>query len=55
MVVTQMQTVQTHLEVITALATLDSLEMDIHVQVSNHNLQNYTLCAYYGRFTFRHQ
>ena len=36
MIVTQMQTVQTHLEVITAIATLDLLEMDIHVQVSNN-------------------
>jgi len=55
MVVTQMRTAQTHLEVITALATLDSLEMDIHVQVSNHNMKNYTLCVYCDPFTFRHQ
>ena len=53
--VTQMRTVQTQLEVITAFATLDSLEMDLHVQVSNHHMQNYTLCAYYDPFTFRHQ
>ena len=36
MIVTQMQTVQTHLEVITAIATLDLLEMDLCVQVSNN-------------------
>ena len=34
-IVTQMQTVQTHLEVITALAKLDLLEMDILAQVGN--------------------
>ena len=37
MIVTQMQTVQTHLEVIYVLVTLDSLEMDLHVQVSHHH------------------
>ena len=36
MIVIQMQTVQTPLEVITAIATLDLPEMDTHVQVSNH-------------------
>ena len=36
MIVTQMQTVQTHLEVMTALATPDSLEMDILAQVGNN-------------------
>ena len=36
MIVTQMRTVQTHLEVMTALATLDLLEMDILAQVSNN-------------------
>ena len=41
MIVTQMQTVQTQSEVITACATLDSLEMDLHVLVSKHNMQNY--------------
>ena len=35
---TQMQTVQTHLEVMTAIATLDLLEMDLTVQVSIHIL-----------------
>ena len=35
MTVTQMPTVQTHLEVITVVAMLDSLGMDLHVQVSN--------------------
>ena len=34
MAVTKMQTVQTQLEVISAIATLGSLEMDLHVQVS---------------------
>ena len=34
-IVTQMQTVQTHLEVITAFATLDLLEMDIPALVGN--------------------
>ena len=38
MIVTQMQTVQTHLEVMTAFATLDSLEMDLTVLVSIHNI-----------------
>ena len=37
MTVTQMPTVQTHLEVITVVAMLDSLGMDLHVQVSNCN------------------
>ena len=32
---TQMQTVQTRLEVITAIASLDLLEMDILAQVSD--------------------
>ena len=36
MIVTQMQLAQTHLEVITAIATLDLLEMDILAQVSNN-------------------
>ena len=36
MIVTQMQTVQTHLEVMTALATPDLLEMDILAQVGNN-------------------
>ena len=36
MIVTQMQTVPTHLEVITAIAALDLLEMDLSVQVSNN-------------------
>ena len=34
-IVTQMQTVQTHLEVITAFATLDLLEMDIPALVGS--------------------
>ena len=37
MIVIQMQTVQTHLEVMTAIATLDSPEMDLCVQVSHQN------------------
>ena len=55
MIVTQMQTVQTHLEVITAHAILDSPETDLHVQVSNHNMQNLMLCTYNDPFTFRYQ
>ena len=34
MAVTQMQLAQTQLEVMSAIATLGLLEMDIHVQVS---------------------
>ena len=34
MIVIQMQTVQTQLEVMSVFATLDSLEMGSHVQVS---------------------
>ena len=37
MAVTQMQLAQTQLEVISAVATLGSLEMDIHVQVSKQS------------------
>ena len=37
MVVTQMQLAQTQLEVIYVPVTLDSLEMDLHVQVSHHH------------------
>ena len=37
MIVIQMQTVQTQLEVMTVLATLGSQEMDIHVQVSKQS------------------
>ena len=36
MIVTRTQLAQTHLEVITAIATLDLLEMDILAQVSNN-------------------
>ena len=38
MIVTQMQLAQTQLEVIHVVATLDSLEMDLHVQVSHHHI-----------------
>ena len=41
MIVTRMQHAQTHLEVITAIATLDLLEMDILAQVSNNQYQTY--------------
>ena len=37
MAVTQMQLAQTQLEVMSAIATLGSLEMDIHVQVSKQS------------------
>ena len=36
MIVTQMQLAQTHLEATTAVATLDSLEMDSTAQVCVH-------------------
>ena len=44
-IVPQMQLAQTHLEVITAIATLGSLEMDFTVQVSSHAqcAESYTL------------
>ena len=35
-IVTQMQLVQIRLEVMSVFATLDLLEMELHVQVSNH-------------------
>ena len=38
MIVIQMQTVPTHLEVMIVFATLDLLEMDLTVQVSIHNI-----------------
>ena len=37
MAVTQMQLAQTQLEVMSAIATLGSLEMDIHVLVSKRS------------------
>ena len=40
MAVTQMQLAQTQLEVMSAIATLGSLEMDFTVQVSNHVVVN---------------
>ena len=36
MIVTQMQLAQIHLEVMSVLAILDLLEMELHVQVSDH-------------------
>ena len=36
MIVTQMQLAQIRLEVMSVLATLDLLEMELHVQVSDH-------------------
>ena len=36
MIVTQMQLAQIHLEVMSVLAILDLLEMELHVQVSGH-------------------
>ena len=44
-IVTQMQLVQTRLEVMSVLAILDLWEMGLHVQVSNHTncTINYTM------------
>ena len=42
-IVVQMQLVQTHLEVTTAVATLALLEMDLHVQVSKRGIPKYAL------------
>ena len=50
MIVTQMQTVQTHLEVITAIATLDLLEMDLTVQVSHQKVEKISASIYYTSF-----
>ena len=36
MIVTQMQLAQIHLEVMSVLVILDLLEMELHVQVSDH-------------------
>ena len=50
MIVTQMPTVQTHLEVMTAIAKLDSLEMDLHVQVGHQNMEQISTSICYSSF-----
>ena len=48
MIVTQMQTVKTHLEVMTAIAKLDSLEMDLHVEVGHQSVEQISTSICYN-------